>query len=148
VGYPLPLTYQWLRNDTLLPGEQGKTLRIEGAQLRHLGTYKCEVRNAADDVTTTSTVTLDFLPMAPVVVSHPASRDVTEGEKVVLQTKGAWGLWGWWGGGSTRSWHTPCPYPQQPTTSSTSTTSPSSPHSLKSCLLPSSEAWPVVIPWG
>ncbi len=85
----MPITYQWFRNDTLLPGEQGKVLLIEGAQLRHLGTYKCEATNAAGDVTSSSTVLLDFIPMAPEVVTHPANRDVLEGETVVLQTKGA-----------------------------------------------------------
>jgi hypothetical protein len=85
----LPLEYQWYRNDQLLPTEKSASLHIAPALLKHLGVYKCEVRNASGASVVSLPVALDFLPMAPEVLVEPGDRQLTEGDSYTLQTKGA-----------------------------------------------------------
>jgi hypothetical protein len=46
-GGTQPLTYQWLRNGVLIPGETKNTLTIEGVQPQDGGSYRVVVANAA-----------------------------------------------------------------------------------------------------
>ena len=81
--------YQWYRNDHLLPNEKANRLVINNALLKHLGVYKCEVRNGEGATTWSNPVVLDFVPVEPTVVTEPSDRSVTEGDSCTLQTKGA-----------------------------------------------------------
>jgi hypothetical protein len=89
IGYPLPLDYQWYRNDVPVRSEKGKVLSISPVQIRHLGTYKCVVTNAAGDATSSNPVTLEFTPAEPMIVSQPAGKSVHAGDTAELQVVGA-----------------------------------------------------------
>ncbi len=77
-----PLNFQWLFNESPIPGATNDTLNVAAAQTLSVGAYRCVVANQFGAVTS-SLALLDVL--APLVIlSGPDSRTVLEGASVTF----------------------------------------------------------------
>jgi uncharacterized delta-60 repeat protein len=76
-----PHTYQWLRNGTAITGATSSIYRVTNAAPADLADYSVTVTNASGSVTS-ATATVNS---APIIVSHPASRKVVTGGKLLLR---------------------------------------------------------------
>ncbi len=66
-----PLSYQWYKGDTLMPGATEPTLLLEDIQLDQAGTYTCRVTNsAATDISEPAVVTV--VPVTPMITGRVA----------------------------------------------------------------------------
>ena len=76
-----PLSYQWARNASALPGATSATLNLTNVALSASGNYTVIVGNAAGSVTSQVAV-LTVQAVAPTITSQPVSRTVNEGTNV------------------------------------------------------------------
>jgi sugar lactone lactonase YvrE len=72
-----PITYQWLKNDVLIPGATSATLTLNNVQLSDQAFYRVVVTNAHGSVTSESIPVVLRLP--PVFTSQPVARTVDPG---------------------------------------------------------------------
>jgi hypothetical protein len=77
-----PLNYQWLFNESPIPGATNNVLNVAAAQDLNEGGYRCVVANQFGAVTS-ALAFLDVLT-PPVILSGPDSRTVVEGADVVF----------------------------------------------------------------
>jgi hypothetical protein len=75
-----PLSFQWFKNGTALPGATAVLLAISSAQTADAGSYNVVVNNNAGSVASDMAVVRVLTP--PVIVTPPASRTVTAGASV------------------------------------------------------------------
>jgi hypothetical protein len=76
-----PLTYQWRRNGTALPGATSATWSIASAQVSDAADYSVVVTNSVGSVTSASaTLTVLPAPLPPTLVSGPQPVTVTAGQ--------------------------------------------------------------------
>jgi len=81
-----PFSYQWLKDDALLPGATRPSLQIAG-QTSSLGIYKLQVTNAFG--TTTSNGTTVVVDDKLVITQHPSSFNGTAGDSHTLDVETA-----------------------------------------------------------
>ncbi len=72
---PLPMTYQWFQNGTVLPSQVDTVLSLTNLQLQNVGNYQMTASNAFGS--TTSLVAV--LHLSPGIVSQPTSQIVMPG---------------------------------------------------------------------
>jgi hypothetical protein len=74
-----PLTFQWLRYGTNLPGKTAATLTLSNVQESNNGNYSVRVRNPLGTVFSAE-ATLAVLPIAPVITTQPLDQTTTCGD--------------------------------------------------------------------
>lgn len=80
-----PITYQWYKDDTVIVGATGPTLRWPRIQLADAGEYHVIASNAAGQVTSPSAVVTIRAPAGlPVITRQPASQHLKVGGEVML----------------------------------------------------------------
>lgn len=78
-----PLAYQWLKDNTPLPGATAATLAIAAAQPAHAGVYTVAVTNAAGTMISTPAALVVNLPLvAPTIASPPRPQERLLGASV------------------------------------------------------------------
>lgn len=81
-----PLSYQWTRHGTPLPGATHSRLVIAAAQTADAGGYAVTVRNPSGvALSATAGLTVRILP--PVILTQPAGQTVNAGQSVTLQAE-------------------------------------------------------------
>ncbi len=79
----VPLTYQWRRDATAIPGGTNTILSLTNVQLSQAGNYFVVVSNTSG-VATSQVATLTVIGLPPAIVSHPTNQTVAEGSSVTL----------------------------------------------------------------
>ncbi|GFE87752.1 immunoglobulin domain-containing protein [Steroidobacter agaridevorans] len=80
-----PLSYQWQRNGTNLAGATAPSYTITNVQASHAGNYAVIVSNSAGSVTSeVASLTVNSVPVAPTITSHPQSQSVATGSNVTF----------------------------------------------------------------
>ena len=80
-----PLSYQWKKGETNLPGQTLRTLTLPAAQVSDEGFYAVVVTNPVGSVTSGPVaLTVVPAPVAPGIVTPPASQAVTTGAAVTF----------------------------------------------------------------
>ena len=80
-----PLAYQWQFNGTDIPGATASRHDIEAATSAHAGSYRVRVGNTGGSVISNEATLVVQLPVVPpLVVEHPRSLAVTEGESAAF----------------------------------------------------------------
>ncbi len=74
-----PLSFQWLRNGTGIPGATGNVLSFTTVTTNDAGSYSVIVTNLAGKITSPGAVLTVALLMPPNITSQPANATVTEG---------------------------------------------------------------------
>lgn len=75
-----PLSYQWQKNNSPIPGATSATLNLTNVQGTDSGSYRVTVSNAAGSATsTTAILNVETEPVAPAITSQPASQTVVTG---------------------------------------------------------------------
>ncbi len=78
-----PLSYQWQKNGVNVSGGTGATLLLTGVTTNQAGNYACIVTNLAGSaISSTASLTVNPAPVAPAIISQPASQTVTSGANV------------------------------------------------------------------
>jgi hypothetical protein len=77
-----PISYQWLRSGTNLPGANGPTLSFPNVQLADVGDYAVRVWDAVSSLVS-SNASLQVL-INPVILSQPQGQTVAEGAPLTL----------------------------------------------------------------
>jgi len=78
-----PFTYKWQKNNVNIAGATSSTYTIPQANISHAGGYSVIVTNSVNSVTSnTATLTVNPLPVAPTITTHPQSQTVTTGVSV------------------------------------------------------------------
>lgn len=82
-----PLSFQWFRNGTLLPGQTSQTLHIDAVTSGDIGAYTVRVSNSVDSVeSNAATVTLRT---GPSIVLQPTGQTVNLGSQITLTVTAA-----------------------------------------------------------
>jgi hypothetical protein len=80
-----PLSYQWQKNGTNIPGATGASYTTPAATTADSGsTFRCVVSNSVGSVTSNS-ATLTVNPAAPAIVTPPANQTVTLGQTAAFK---------------------------------------------------------------
>lgn len=80
-----PLSYQWRWNGVDLSGATSATLSLSSVVTNQSGGYSCVVSNVAGTATSsTATLTVNPLPVAPTITTQPGSQTVTAGTNVTF----------------------------------------------------------------
>ncbi len=80
-----PLSYQWQRNGTNLSGATASSYTITNVQSSHAGNYAVIVTNSAGSITSdAASLTVNSVPVAPTISSHPQSQSVAAGSNVTF----------------------------------------------------------------
>ena len=79
-----PLSYQWQREHTFLPGETNAVLRFQNVQSGYTGPYNVVVSNTLGSVVSQSTGVSAMALMPPGIRQQPASQTVVSGQDAVL----------------------------------------------------------------
>ena len=74
-----PLYYQWIRDDTPLPGEEEPWLTLTNVQPTENGLYRVAVSNASGSITG-SVAELTVVPREPIIVMQPTNLLVNAGD--------------------------------------------------------------------
>ena len=77
-----PISYQWSKNGSLIPGETSSTLNIPTLSFADAGLYQSQISNIGSSVTTTSTLTITG---AVEIIQHPASATITQDNSVTFE---------------------------------------------------------------
>jgi sugar lactone lactonase YvrE len=78
-----PLTYQWSKAGTAIPGATNATYTIASPQLTDAGSYSVIVSNSAGSVTSTAaTLTVNLPPSSPTITTQPFSEPAAVGHNV------------------------------------------------------------------
>jgi|GEM_PF-2414939 len=78
-----PLTYQWKKNGTDIPGAAAGTYTISTASAGDVGSYSVAVSNALGSITSNAvTLTVNAAPVAPSITAQPAPQTVIAGQSV------------------------------------------------------------------
>ena len=80
-----PLTYQWQKDGTNLPGATSATLTLTSVTTASGGNYRVLVSNVAGSATSaTALLTVGTAPVPPTIVLQPVGRTITLGATVVF----------------------------------------------------------------
>ncbi|CAN5532545.1 hypothetical protein BH10BAC6_BH10BAC6_17330 [soil metagenome] len=80
------LTYQWFKNDEVMVGKTGSTVKITLASSADEGMYKCEVRGACDPAVISAAVKLT-VNIAPKITTQPKTQVLKVGDELLLTVK-------------------------------------------------------------
>ena len=78
-----PLTYQWSRDDVVLPSAQSATLTLSALTATDAGNYSVVVKNSLGAVTSVA-VALTITGLPPAIVTSPSARTVTAGSSATF----------------------------------------------------------------
>ncbi len=76
------ISFQWYKDDVLIPGETNDTIRFTSLSSAHLGQYKIKVSGKCGSVFSTN-VSLSF-HQEPLIIIPPSASNVCEGSPLVL----------------------------------------------------------------
>ena len=80
-----PLSYQWKKGGTDIPGANSSSLTLTGVTSADAGSYTVVVNNSAGSTTSSAAVlTVNSLGTAPVITTQPASQTVAAGDTVTF----------------------------------------------------------------
>jgi pectate lyase len=80
-----PLSYQWQKNGTAIPGATASTFAIASAQAGDAGTYAVTVSNAASSVTSSGvSLSVNTGPVAPTIAVQPLPQNVGVGQSAAF----------------------------------------------------------------
>jgi plastocyanin len=80
-----PLSYQWKKNTTNIPGANAASLTLNAVTVADAGSYTVTVTNSAGSVTSDAAVlTVNAGGAAPVITTQPASQTVVAGQPVTF----------------------------------------------------------------
>jgi len=82
-----PITYQWQRQGTNLPGATNFILTLSGVQTNQAGAYRVVVSNPVSTITSTAATLTVLAP--PVIVTPPQSQTVPQGSLVQFTVTGS-----------------------------------------------------------
>ena len=77
------LTYQWSRDDVVLPSAQSATLTLSSLTAADAGNYSVVVKNALGSATSVA-VSLTITGLPPAIVTSPSARTVTAGSSATF----------------------------------------------------------------
>jgi sugar lactone lactonase YvrE len=81
-----PISYQWRRDGSVVPGGTGASLTLTRVQASDAGAYTVELANAAGRVTSaTAPLTIGPTDVGPTLTSQPIAQSVRGGEAVTLR---------------------------------------------------------------
>ncbi len=78
------LAYQWLKNGVNIPGATGATLTLRSLTSADAGGYQVFVTSGSVQTGASFVVSVSAVPVAPAVVTQPASQTVSAGSSVVF----------------------------------------------------------------
>jgi hypothetical protein len=80
------LTYQWFKNDEVIVGKTGVSIKIPLTSTADEGMYKCEVRGTCDPAVMSTAVKLT-VNIAPKITTQPKAQALKVGDELLLSVK-------------------------------------------------------------
>ncbi len=79
-----PLSYQWRKGGTDIPGANASTLTLTGVSAADAADYSVVVTNSVDSVTSNAATLTVFTPVLPSITAGPQSQTVNDGATVTF----------------------------------------------------------------
>lgn len=80
------LAYQWFKNDEVMVGKTGASVKLSLASTADEGMYKCEVRGSCDPAVMSTAVKLT-VNIAPKITTQPKAQALKVGDELLLSVK-------------------------------------------------------------